>query len=258
MIAAVRRHQAHRPVCSPPSARPARPERPSSDVRNTMHRPPRYALVTLVVTSMAYPLAVTGIAQVIFPYSANGSIVTDQQGHEVGSELLGQGFPTRPTCRAGRPPTATTAATPAAPTWRSRRRSCAKACPTTRRPRTSTSRSRARSSSPPTTAPPTSSPMRTFPPTPSRGRRAASTPTSRPTTRGSRSAGSRRHAASGRSTASPRSSRSTSTAATSACSASRTSTCWPSTSPSIATFGAPPKAARVSTRPAQLRSTNAE
>lgn len=52
----------------------------------------RATLVTLVLTGLAYPLAVTGIAQVVSPYRANGSIVVDDKGHEVGSELIGQGF----------------------------------------------------------------------------------------------------------------------------------------------------------------------
>jgi K+-transporting ATPase ATPase C chain len=62
----------------------------------------RATLVTLVVTGIAYPLAVTGIAQVVFPYRANGSVVTDQQGRDVGSELIGQGF-ADPAYLQGRP-----------------------------------------------------------------------------------------------------------------------------------------------------------
>jgi K+-transporting ATPase ATPase C chain len=52
----------------------------------------RATLVTLVLTGLAYPLVITGLAQVMFPHRANGSIVTDDKGHEVGSELIGQNF----------------------------------------------------------------------------------------------------------------------------------------------------------------------
>jgi potassium-transporting ATPase KdpC subunit len=52
----------------------------------------RATLVTLVLTGILYPLAVTGAAQLVFPHRANGSIVLDDKGREVGSELVGQGF----------------------------------------------------------------------------------------------------------------------------------------------------------------------
>jgi potassium-transporting ATPase KdpC subunit len=52
----------------------------------------RATLVTLVLTGLVYPLAVTGVAQVVFPDRANGSIVVDDKGREVGSELIGQAF----------------------------------------------------------------------------------------------------------------------------------------------------------------------
>jgi K+-transporting ATPase ATPase C chain len=51
----------------------------------------RATLVTLLVTGVVYPLLVTGLAQVLFPSRANGSMVTDQ-GREVGSSLIGQSF----------------------------------------------------------------------------------------------------------------------------------------------------------------------
>jgi K+-transporting ATPase ATPase C chain len=52
----------------------------------------RATVVTLVLTGLAYPLLVTGVAQVLFPRRANGSFVTGNDGAVVGSELLGQGF----------------------------------------------------------------------------------------------------------------------------------------------------------------------
>ncbi|WP_428156462.1 K(+)-transporting ATPase subunit C [Brevundimonas sp.] len=49
------------------------------------------ALFTLLL-GLAYPLAVTGIAQVAFPDQANGSLVRDAGGQVVGSSLIGQPF----------------------------------------------------------------------------------------------------------------------------------------------------------------------
>lgn len=49
------------------------------------------AFMTLV-TGVAYPLTVTGIAQLVFPAQANGSLVRDAQGQLVGSTLLAQNF----------------------------------------------------------------------------------------------------------------------------------------------------------------------
>src|SRR5258708_5352012 len=52
----------------------------------------RTTLVTLVLTGLCYPLAVTGLSQLLFSAKANGSLVEDGRGHAVGSELIGQGF----------------------------------------------------------------------------------------------------------------------------------------------------------------------
>ena len=55
----------------------------------------RPAIVTLallsVVTGLAYPALVTVIAQVVFPYQANGSLIV-RDGKTVGSALIGQPF----------------------------------------------------------------------------------------------------------------------------------------------------------------------
>jgi len=49
------------------------------------------ALVSLLLCGLFFPLLITGVAQVILPYQANGEIVR-LNGHEVGSELIAQGF----------------------------------------------------------------------------------------------------------------------------------------------------------------------
>lgn len=50
-----------------------------------------FGLLTLIC-GVVYPLAITGIAQTVFPRQANGSIITDAGGNAIGSSLLGQDF----------------------------------------------------------------------------------------------------------------------------------------------------------------------
>ena len=48
-------------------------------------------LFTLLL-GLGYPLAITVISEVAFPYQADGSLVTDKAGHIIGSALIAQGF----------------------------------------------------------------------------------------------------------------------------------------------------------------------
>lgn len=49
-------------------------------------------IVTTVLLGLIYPLAVTGLAQVLFPDKANGSLIKRSDGVVIGSRLIGQPF----------------------------------------------------------------------------------------------------------------------------------------------------------------------
>ena len=51
-----------------------------------------FTLVTAVLFGLGYPLLVTGIAKVVFPHQAGGSLIQLNDGTVIGSELLAQSF----------------------------------------------------------------------------------------------------------------------------------------------------------------------
>ena len=52
----------------------------------------RFTIVTALLLGLGYPLVVTGIAKVIFPHQAGGSLIQFNDGTVIGSELLAQSF----------------------------------------------------------------------------------------------------------------------------------------------------------------------
>lgn len=63
-----------------------------TDLKTALRPAIAMTLLFALLLGLAYPLALTGIAQAIFPAQANGSLVRDPQGRVIGSALIGQGF----------------------------------------------------------------------------------------------------------------------------------------------------------------------
>lgn len=62
-----------------------------TDIKATLRPALVLAAAFVLLLGVAYPLAITGIGQAIFPAQANGSLIVDD-GRVVGSALIGQGF----------------------------------------------------------------------------------------------------------------------------------------------------------------------
>lgn len=52
----------------------------------------RATLVLWVITAIVYPFVMIAFGQIVFPFQANGSLLTNAQGQVVGSALIGQPF----------------------------------------------------------------------------------------------------------------------------------------------------------------------
>jgi len=52
----------------------------------------RFTLITAILLGIGYPLVVTGLAKLLFPHQAGGSLIQLKDGTVIGSELLAQSF----------------------------------------------------------------------------------------------------------------------------------------------------------------------
>lgn len=52
----------------------------------------RVTVVTIFLTGLIYPFVMTGLAQMLFPWRAKGSLLTGEKGQVIGSEAIAQAF----------------------------------------------------------------------------------------------------------------------------------------------------------------------
>jgi K+-transporting ATPase ATPase C chain len=100
------------PHASPPAAQTNGKTRSENYLKKNLFIAVTFTLVTTIVFGLLYPLAITGIAQVLFPDKSTGQLI-EHNGKLVGSKMIGQTF-TSPAYFHGRPSSAGTGYDPQA------------------------------------------------------------------------------------------------------------------------------------------------
>lgn len=61
-------------------------------MKNIIRSSTIFLLTFAFLTGFLYPILITGIAQVLFPWQANGSLIKNKDGEIIGSQIIGQSF----------------------------------------------------------------------------------------------------------------------------------------------------------------------